>query len=123
MNLNLPLPPTTKTTHTSTHRVTSQVGFLFSGEDFERRGLADAVGADQAQHLARPRDGQPVQLERVLRVPVCRVLLQVTRQVQDVDGVEGAFLEANRKVERDSVIINGIDTAGMKLRWIALNSW
>ena len=56
-----------------------------------------------------------MQLERVLRVAVRRIPLQVTRQVEDVNGVEGAFLEENRKMGINLVIINGSDTVGMRL--------
>ncbi len=43
----------------------AEVGDLLVGQDLERRGLANAVGAHQTKHLAWTRGGQPVQLERV----------------------------------------------------------
>ena len=55
----------------------AQVGLLLPGQNFERGRFADAVGAHQAQHLTRPRNRQPVQFERILRVAVGCALLQV----------------------------------------------
>ena len=99
----------------------AKVGLLLAGQDLERGGLANAVGPDQAEHLARARRRQParapnrkrgsvrgrpaserksarhapVQLERVAAVAVRRGLFQVGRQVDHHDGLERALLHAD----------------------------
>ena len=51
----------------------AEVGFLLAGEDLEGGGLADAVGPHQAQHHARPRHWQPVQLKAVGRISAAEI--------------------------------------------------
>ena len=64
-------------------------------KDTKQDSLTDSVGADEAEDVPRPGHGQPVQLERVRRVSVRGLLLQVGRQVDDGDGLEGALLDAD----------------------------
>ena len=75
--------------------VASQVGLELATEDLERGTLANTVCANETQHLSRTGHGQPVQLEAVGRVSVGDLGLEVGGQVDDVDGVEGAFLGAD----------------------------
>mmetsp|Transcript_4528 Transcript_4528/g.10273 ORF Transcript_4528/g.10273 Transcript_4528/m.10273 type:complete len:761 (-) Transcript_4528:27-2309(-) len=70
----------------------AQVGLQLAREHVERRRLADAVGAEQAEHRAWPRRRQAVQLEGVHAVLVRHVGLQVRGQFDDLHGVAGALL-------------------------------
>lgn len=88
----------TCTHHTQTvrtHGKSSEIRFLLAREYFQRCRLADTVRPDQSQHFALPRRGQPVQFERIFRVPVRGVLLQVAGQVNDRDGFERTLFHAN----------------------------
>jgi hypothetical protein len=73
----------------------AEVGLQLATENLQRCALADTVCANQSQHLARPGHGQPVQLEAIGRVSMCDLRLEVRGQIDDVDGVEGAFLGAD----------------------------
>ncbi len=42
-----------------THIIFAQVGFLFSSQDLQSRGLANTIGPHQPQHLTGPGDRQP----------------------------------------------------------------
>ena len=70
----------------------AEVGPHLAGEELERRRLADAVRADEAEHLARPRDRQLVQLERVVAVAVRQRRRQRVRQIHDAHRVVWAAL-------------------------------
>jgi hypothetical protein len=83
--------------------VAAQVGLQLAAEDLERGALADTVGADESQHLARAGHGQAVQLEAVGRVAVGDLRLEVGGQVDDVDGVEGAFLGADAAADAEAL--------------------
>ena len=78
-----------------THIEAPKVGFLFASKDLEGSGLADAIGAHKAKHLPRARRGQAVQFEGIGTVAVSCVLLQVTGQVDDIDGLKWAFLHTH----------------------------
>ena len=64
---------------------------MLAAAHLECSGLADTIGAHEAENISWSGSGQPVQLERVCRVPVGRLGLEVARQVDDVDGLEGAL--------------------------------
>jgi hypothetical protein len=72
-----------------------EVRLRLAGQDAQGSGLADAVGADEAEHLTWPRNGQPVELESVRAIAVSRLLVQVLGQVDDGNGLEGALFRAD----------------------------
>lgn len=72
-----------------------EVWAFASSEDFECRGFADSVGADEAEHLAGPWNGQPMQFEGIGRVAVDRLLFQVGWQVDNVNGPKRALFDAH----------------------------
>ena len=57
-----------------------EIGLLLPSKNLEGSGLADAVGADEAEHLPRPGDGQSVQLEGILGVPVSCTFLKIAEK-------------------------------------------
>mmetsp|Transcript_22633 Transcript_22633/g.55829 ORF Transcript_22633/g.55829 Transcript_22633/m.55829 type:complete len:494 (-) Transcript_22633:8-1489(-) len=75
--------------------VLTQIGLQLACQDLEGRRLADAVGADESEHLAWPRHRQAVQLECVGTETVRGVLAEVLGKVNDVDGLKGALLDAD----------------------------
>mmetsp|Transcript_29106 Transcript_29106/g.69307 ORF Transcript_29106/g.69307 Transcript_29106/m.69307 type:complete len:234 (+) Transcript_29106:1592-2293(+) len=75
--------------------VPTQVGFHLPRENFEGSGFAYTVRPDQSEDLSRTRHREPVQLEAVRPVPVRGIPLQVLRQIDDVDGIEGTFFDAD----------------------------
>lgn len=74
---------------------TAQVWLQLSGENFERSGLSDTVGSNEAKDLARSWHRQTVKLERVGGVSVGDLRLEVGWQVDNVDGAEWALLWAD----------------------------
>jgi hypothetical protein len=83
--------------------VAPQVGLELAAENLERGTLADTVGSDQSQDLARTGHRQPVELEAVGRVAVRDLGLEVRGQIDDVDGVEGAFLRADTTTDTQAL--------------------
>jgi len=75
--------------------VSSQVGLKLAAEDLESGTLANAVGADQSQHVSGPRHRKAVELEAICRISVSNLALEVGREVDDRDGTERAPLWAN----------------------------
>jgi len=75
--------------------ISSQVGLELSCQDLECGRLSDTVGTDQTQNLTGSGHGETMQLERVGRVTVSDLLLQVGGQVDNVDSAKGATLHAN----------------------------
>jgi hypothetical protein len=73
----------------------SQVRLQLATENLQRGTLADTVGPHESQYLARAGHRQPVQLEAVRRVSMRDLGLEVGGQVDNIDGVEGAFLGAD----------------------------
>jgi hypothetical protein len=73
----------------------AQVGLELAAENLQGGTLSDTVCSDETEDLAGAGHGQPVQLEAVGRVAVGDLGLEVGGQVDDVDGVEGAFLGAD----------------------------
>ena len=63
----------------------AEVWLELVGEDLEGGGLADAVCANEPEHLAWAGRGQAVQLEGVWPVAVGGVLVEVLWQVDDVE--------------------------------------
>lgn len=74
---------------------TAQVWLELSAQNLQRRALANTVCSNKTQNLARSGHRQSVQLEAVCRVAVSDLRLEVGGQVDDVDGVKGAFLGAD----------------------------
>jgi hypothetical protein len=75
--------------------VPAQVGLQLATENLQSCTLSDTIRADQSQNLARTGHGQSMQLEAVGRVSMRDLSLEVRRQVDDVDGIEWAFLRAD----------------------------
>lgn len=73
----------------------AQVGLELSAENLQGSTLADTVGSHETENLARAGHGQTVQLEAVRAIAVGHLALEVCWQVDDGDGVEGAFLGAD----------------------------
>ena len=83
--------------------VTSQVGLELATENLQRGTLANTVCSNQTQHLSRTGHRQPVKLEAVRRVSVGNLGFEVGGQVDDVDGVEGAFLRADTATDTQAL--------------------
>ena len=66
-----------------------------AAQNAEGRRLANAIGAHQAQNLAGAWGRQSVQLEAVGSVAVGDLSLQAFGEVDDLDGLEGATLDAH----------------------------
>jgi hypothetical protein len=73
----------------------AEVGVEFAGEDTDGGGLSDPVGAENPRHLALLGGREAVEAERVLAVAVNRLVVQLLREIDDLDGVEGALLDAD----------------------------
>ena len=71
-----------------------EVGLEPAAERVEGGRLADAVAAEDAEHVAGARGRQPVQLERVEPVLVRDVRREVRRHVDDAQRPAGAALGA-----------------------------
>lgn len=59
------------------------------------RALADTVCSYKSKHLSRPWHGKSVKFEAVRRVSMGDLRLQIGGQIDNVDGVERAFLRAD----------------------------
>jgi hypothetical protein len=75
--------------------VTAQVWLKLAAQNLQGRALADTVCPHESKHLSWPWHGQPMQFEAVGGVSVGNLSLEIGRQIDDVDGIEGAFLWAN----------------------------
>lgn len=106
------------------HIKAPEVGLELAREDLECGRLADTVRADEAEDLARARRGQSMELERVGRVAVRHLRLEVGRQVDDVDRLKRAPVRVGQasawqlmrcwgreKRERHEDALLGADTA------------
>lgn len=83
--------------------VATQVGLELATENLQRRALANTVCANKSQDLTRPGHGQPVELEAVGRVSMGDLGLEVGGQIDDVDGVKGAFLRADTATDTEAL--------------------
>lgn len=73
-----------------THVVSPEVGLELPSEDLERRALPNSIRTDEPEDLAGARRREPVELEGVRGVAVRDLGLEVRREVDDGDRVEGA---------------------------------
>ena len=73
----------------------AKVWLEFACEDFERRRLANAVGADQSKDLTGTGHGKTMKFERVGRVAVCDGGGQVLGQIDDGDGLKGTLFHTD----------------------------
>ena len=71
--------------------MSAQVGLELAAQNLERRALADTVCSDQPKNLARSGHGKTMQLEAIRAIAVGDLALEVGGQVDDGNGVEGAF--------------------------------
>jgi hypothetical protein len=83
--------------------VAAQVWLELATQNLQRRALANTVCTNQTQDLARTGQRQPVQLEAIRRVSMADLGLEVRGQVDDVDGVEGAFLRADTASDTEAL--------------------
>lgn len=74
---------------------TSQVGLELATENLQRGTLSDTVGSDKTQNLSRTGHRKSVELETVGSIAMGDLALQVGGQVDDGDGIKGAFLRAD----------------------------
>ncbi len=75
--------------------VAAEVGHHLARQRVDGGGLTDPVGAQDTGDLALLGNRQAVQREGVLAEPVGRLLGQFLGQVDDLDGVERALLDAD----------------------------
>jgi hypothetical protein len=75
--------------------IATQVGLQATTQDLEGGTLADTVGSDQTEDLARAGHRQTVKLEAVGSIAMCDLALEVRGQVDDGDRIEGALLRAD----------------------------
>ena len=87
-----------------THVITTQVWLQLSGQDLERSAFADTVRPDESKHLAWSWCRQSMQLERVRRVTMCDLGLEIGGEVDDGDSFEWTPNKA-----RSSAYIEEID--------------
>lgn len=73
----------------------AQVGLELSAENLQRGTFTNTVGSDKTKHLTRSWHRQTVELEAVGAITMGDLALEVGGQVDDGDGVEGAFLRAD----------------------------
>ena len=74
--------------------VLAQVGLHVTGKDTQGSRLPNSVSAHKTQYLTRSRNGQSVQLEAVRAIPVGHLTFEALWEVDDLDGLEGAPLDA-----------------------------
>jgi hypothetical protein len=75
--------------------IAAKIGLQLSAENLQCGALANTIGTNESQHLARTGHGQPVQLEAVRRVSMGDLGLEVRGQIDDVNGVKWALLGAD----------------------------
>ena len=90
-------------------------------ENFECGRFADSIGANEAEYLSGAWSGQPVEFERVGMVAVNRLLLQVRREVNDLDGLEGTFLHADTATDAQRLVNSGRLVVRSHLNSLLLN--
>lgn len=73
----------------------TQVRLELATENLQGGTLANTVGSDETEDLVRTRHGQAVKLEAVGAISVGDLALEVGRQVDNGNGVEGALLGAD----------------------------
>lgn len=75
--------------------VTAQIGLELARQNLERSTLSNTVGTDKTQDLTWSGHRKPVELEAVGGVPMGDLGLEIGRQINDVDGIEGTLLGAD----------------------------
>ncbi|KAH6898338.1 hypothetical protein B0T10DRAFT_104989 [Thelonectria olida] len=75
--------------------VAAQVRLELSAENLQGSTLSNTVGSNEAKNLAGSGHRQTVQLEAVGAITVGDLALEVGGQVDDGDGLEGAFFRAD----------------------------
>jgi hypothetical protein len=81
--------------------VPSQVWLKFATEYFECCALSNSICSYKTKHLPWSRSRQPVKFEAVGRITMSDFGLQVCRQIDDVDGAEGALLGADTATDTE----------------------
>jgi hypothetical protein len=83
--------------------VAAQVGLELAAENLESGTLANTVGSDKTENLARAGHGQTVKLEGIGTIAMGHLVLEVGGQVDDGDGVEGALLGADTTTDAEGL--------------------
>lgn len=78
-----------------------EVRLQLSRKDLQSSGFADTIGAYQAKHLAWARRRKAMELKGVCAVAMGGFLVQVLGEVDDGDGVKGAFLHADTATDAE----------------------
>mmetsp|Transcript_30853 Transcript_30853/g.75673 ORF Transcript_30853/g.75673 Transcript_30853/m.75673 type:complete len:285 (-) Transcript_30853:192-1046(-) len=89
----------------------SKVGLQLASKHLESSALSRTVGSHEPQHLPWPRHRHPVQLERIGPIAVSGLLLHILGKVDDLNGAEGALLDANTAPDAE-LLRNPSDLAG-----------
>ena len=95
--------------------ISTQIRLQLSRQHLQRRALSNTVRSNQSQYLPGPWHRQAVQLEGVGRVTMGDLRLEVGRQVDDVDGVEGTFLGADTAADAQPLANKGDFAGGVDL--------
>ncbi len=75
--------------------VPAEVGLEFACEDANGGRLPDPVRTEDTSDLALLWSGKPVQREGVLAVAVDGLVLELLREINDLNSIEGALLDAD----------------------------
>lgn len=73
----------------------AEVGLELARQNLQGSGLTDAIGSNKAKDKAGAGDWQAMKLEGIGAITVYSLLVQGSRQIDDVDGLEGAFLHTD----------------------------
>ena len=79
--------------------VSAEVGLQGATEDSQRRGFADSVCSDQAENFSWPWHRESMKLETVGAVSMSDLFREAFGQVDNLDGFEGATLDAQPTAE------------------------
>jgi hypothetical protein len=79
----------------------TQIGLDLIGQDLESSGLSGTVTSDQSEDLTGSGGGKSVELETVGAVTMGSKLGEVSREIDNLDGFEGAFLDAETATDAE----------------------
>jgi len=79
----------------------TQIGLDLVGQDLESGGLSGTVTSDQSEDLTGSGGGKSMELETVGAVTMSSKLGEVSREVDNLDGFEGAFLDAETATDAE----------------------
>ena len=82
--------------------VTAEVGLQLAAQNLQSSTLSGTVTTNKTEDLTGSGHGKSVELEAVGRVAVSNLRLEVGGQVDNVDGIEGAFLRADAATDTET---------------------